>query len=238
MKENYGTLSETLNGLIKLGYTHDFNIFEECLVCHQNNIKLSPQEFQIDKVYRFEGASDPEDESILYAISSPNYNIKGTLVNGYGISNDEKSAKLIEMLQTHLEVENKEEKSNEATTLRPDGNRIIDAEMVKMDLHKSITQLKSETTWAENDKNSVTLLKSDTIRIVLIGLHKNAVLKPHKAIGAISVQVIEGTIDFITENQNIILEKGQMVSLQPNISHSVVAHSESFILLTLVVENL
>jgi hypothetical protein len=29
MNENFGTLSETINGLIKLGYSHDFNIQEE-----------------------------------------------------------------------------------------------------------------------------------------------------------------------------------------------------------------
>lgn len=101
LKESFGTLSETLNGLLKLGYTHDFNIQDECLVCHQTNTTLSPDDFQIDKVYRFEGASDPEDQSVLYAISSPKFNIRGTLVNGYGIYTDETSSKLIEKLQTN-----------------------------------------------------------------------------------------------------------------------------------------
>ena len=80
MNESFGTLSEKVNGLIKLGYTHDFNVLEECIVCHQSNINLPPEDFQIDKVYRFEGASNPDDESIVYAISSAKYGIKGTLV--------------------------------------------------------------------------------------------------------------------------------------------------------------
>jgi hypothetical protein len=102
MNESFGTMSETINGLIKLGYTHDFNIQEECLVCNQTNIILSPDEFQIDKVYRFEGASDPEYQSVLYAISSAKFAVKGILVNGYGISADETSSKLIEKLQTNI----------------------------------------------------------------------------------------------------------------------------------------
>lgn len=106
MNENFGTLSETINGLIKLGYTHDFNIQDECLVCHRTNVTLSPDDFQIDKVYRFEGASDPEYQSVLYAISSSKFNIKGTLVNGYGISSDEKSSKLIEKLRTNQAMNN------------------------------------------------------------------------------------------------------------------------------------
>ena len=101
MNENSGTLSETINGLVKLGYTHDFNIQDESLFGHRTNVILSPNDFHIDKVYRFEGASDPEYQSILYAISSSTLNIKGTLVNGYGIYSDEKSSKLVEMLQTN-----------------------------------------------------------------------------------------------------------------------------------------
>ena len=103
LKESFGTLSETINGLIKIGYIHDFNIQEECIVCHQANVKLSPSEFQIEKVYRFEGESNPDDQSILYVISSPKFNIKGTLVNGYGISSDEETAKVIEKLLTHTD---------------------------------------------------------------------------------------------------------------------------------------
>lgn len=103
LKESFGTLSETINGLIGLGYKHDFNIQEECLVCHQVDVTLSPEDFQIDKVYRFEGASNPDDQSILYAISSEKFNMKGVLVNGYGISSDEGTSKVIERLQTHNE---------------------------------------------------------------------------------------------------------------------------------------
>ncbi len=103
LNENYGTLSETINALVKLGYSHDFNIQDECVVCHQINVTLSADDFQIDKVYRFEGASDPDYQSVLYAISSDKYHVKGLLVNGYGISADPTSSKLIEKLETHLD---------------------------------------------------------------------------------------------------------------------------------------
>lgn len=233
MNESFGTLSETINGLIKLGYIHDFNIQEECLVCHQTNISLSPDDFQIDKVYRFEGASNPEDQSILYAISSAKFNIKGTLVNGYGISSDEKTSKLIEKLNTHKIQNSMENKSNDATPQRPEGNRVLNAQLVEMDLYNFIDQIKDETTWANSDRNSVTIFKSDTLRIVLMGLHENAELKTHKANGVISVQVLEGKINFITEQQSVLIEKGQMIALQENITHSVIALTESFFLLTL-----
>ena len=108
LNESFGTLSETINGLVQLGYTHDFNIIDDCVVCHKTNITLSPEDFQIDHVYRFEGDSDPEYQSILYAISAIKFDIKGTLVNGYGPSSDEATSKLIAKLETH-HAENKKD---------------------------------------------------------------------------------------------------------------------------------
>lgn len=115
LNEISGTLSETINELVKLGYTHDFNIIDECLVCHKANITLSPDDFQIDHIYRFEGDSDPEYQSILYAISSKKFNLKGVLVNGYGISSDATTTKLIEKLNISHEQNDIKNKSNNAT---------------------------------------------------------------------------------------------------------------------------
>ncbi len=102
MKEYYGTLSETINGLKADGYAVDFNIISEQGTSHKTNMKLSPRDFEIDKTYRFEGESNPEDQSILYAISSVKFGIKGILVNGYGISSDEETNTLVEKLKTHV----------------------------------------------------------------------------------------------------------------------------------------
>ncbi len=200
MKEFYGTLSETINGLKSAGYTLDFNMRNENLVCLQDSITLSPEDFEIDKVYRFEGESNPDDESILYAISSAKFSIKGLLVNGYGISAVEISDTLISKLRTHsgdllkkVPTENikVEIKSNEATALRPEGDRILDAPFVEMDLNNFIVQIKDEITWTSTDHNSITIFKSNNTTVVLIGMHQNAELTKHKAYGDIKhIEVI------------------------------------------------
>ncbi len=244
MKESYGTLSETINGLKKEGYTIDFNINRDFVVCNKPNMTLFPDEFEIDKVYRFEGESNPDDQAILYAISSPKFNVKGVLVNGYGISAVEISDALISKLRTHpgnplkkettenIKVENK---ANEATALRPEGDRTLDAPFVEMDLNNFIGQIKDEITWATTDHNSITIFKSDNTTIVLIGMHQNAELKKHKAYGNIHVQVLEGKINFSTEQQTVSLQKGQMIALKADIPHSVQALEDSFFLLTVFV---
>ena len=130
-----------------------------------------------------------------------------------------------------------ENKSNDATPQPPDGEHILNAQLVEMNLEEVIKQIKSETTWTDSDRNSVTLFKSDRMRIVLIGLHENAELKPHKANGVISVQVIEGKIEFTADEQITHLEQRQMIALQENIIHSVKALTERFFLLTLAMNN-
>jgi len=124
-------------------------------------------------------------------------------------------------------------KANNPTPLRPYGERVINAPLVQMDLQKFIDQIRAEVTWKESDHNSITVFKSDILRIVLIGIHKNKTLKEHKAATDISVQVLEGWVKFSIADQVVELKKGQMVSLHSGIPHSIEAQEESFILLTL-----
>lgn len=82
------TLSETLEGLKAKGYTEDFNLKADCIDCGSGQLKHFPSDFHIDKYFRFEGQTDPADAAIVYAISSVKHNVKGVLVNAYGVYSD------------------------------------------------------------------------------------------------------------------------------------------------------
>ena len=126
-----------------------------------------------------------------------------------------------------------DEKSNEATTLRPKGNRTMDAPLVTIDLSSFTKQIRGEKAWKDSDRNAITVFKTDGMRIVLIALHKDAEMKKHTADGMISIQVLEGQILFTTEEQSVELGKGEMLALHENIPHSVLAKEETIVLLTL-----
>jgi hypothetical protein len=96
--EQYDTLLQAINALRKQGYTEDFNLQTHCLECRLGEIQLFPHEFDIDKVFRFYGLSDVDDESILYAVSSGKYELKGLLVNGYGTSADVMTQEMVDKL--------------------------------------------------------------------------------------------------------------------------------------------
>ena len=84
-----------------------------------------------------------------------------------------------------------DEKFNDATKQRPQGERIMDAALVTIDLRSFIRQIKEEQAWKDSDRNAITVFKTDGMRIVLIALHKDAEMKKHTADGIISVQVME-----------------------------------------------
>lgn len=92
---SYDTVSEAVNGLKKRGFDLDFNLEENCLVCHGD--KFNVNDFEISEVYRFEGNTDPSDEAVVYAIQSVN-GVRGVLVNGYGISAETMSSEMAKKL--------------------------------------------------------------------------------------------------------------------------------------------
>ena len=93
----YDTVSQATNGLKARGYTIDFNLEEDKIVCSQPPCTLQPNEFEITEVYRFEGNTDPADEAVVYAIESK-HGQKGILVNGYGPDADPISDEMIKKL--------------------------------------------------------------------------------------------------------------------------------------------
>lgn len=96
--KSYTTLSETMNELRKEGYTEDFNLQQNCLECRNGEFKVFADEFKVDKYFRFEGASNPSDAAILYAISSDSKNLKGVLVNAYVIYSEPLTDEMMEKL--------------------------------------------------------------------------------------------------------------------------------------------
>ncbi|TDQ18847.1 hypothetical protein DFQ04_0657 [Algoriphagus boseongensis] len=91
------TLVATLEKLRKEGYTEDFNIRFDSLIC--KDVCLLPSQFEVDQTFRFEGNTNPSDEAILFAISSIDGKIKGVLVNSYGTYADSMTEELINKLK-------------------------------------------------------------------------------------------------------------------------------------------
>ncbi|MFN7115439.1 MAG: phosphoribosylpyrophosphate synthetase [Saprospiraceae bacterium] len=81
---SYNTLSQALNDLQARGFEYDFNLLENCLECKAKQSMYNPEQFNVLEVYRFEGMTDPDDNSVVYAIETAD-GLRGTLVDAYGV---------------------------------------------------------------------------------------------------------------------------------------------------------
>jgi len=88
-KEEERSLVNVEKKLTKDGFTQDFNVVDGRLqtIGNDSNKSYSPDEITIVDFYRFEGESDPDDMSILYAIEA-NDGVKGTISSAYGVYAD------------------------------------------------------------------------------------------------------------------------------------------------------
>lgn len=79
---NFDTLSTAINTLTDDGFTEDFKAEEDCIIALYSKKEYQPEELEIVKTFRFEGMSNPEDQTELFAIIA-NDGLKGTLVMSY-----------------------------------------------------------------------------------------------------------------------------------------------------------
>lgn len=97
----YDTVSQAIHDLAIRGYTSEFELLaeEDCLLSNTTSIKLNPEEIVIDEIYRFEGEIGTNDEMIVYAISSSQHNIKGTIFYAFKAQLDSNNtSKIVEIL--------------------------------------------------------------------------------------------------------------------------------------------
>ncbi|CAG4994702.1 hypothetical protein DYBT9275_01448 [Dyadobacter sp. CECT 9275] len=127
---------------------------------------------------------------------------------------------------------NTEIKSNHPTENRPQGKRILDAPYVFIDTPGFIEQLRNEKTWEKNDRNGITVFKSDKLAMVITAMKSGAVMKDYSVEGFSSIEIYEGEVRIETEGQVFDLTRGQSMVYHPGLVHSVKASSDAVIVQT------
>ena len=125
------------------------------------------------------------------------------------------------------------EKYNEGTRNRPEGTRTLDAPILRINLPDYVRQIKREVAWQDSDRNAITLLHNDAMRIVLVALKAGAEMTRHSVEAAISIQTLSGRLWVESDAQSFSLDAEEIATLQPGLPHYVFAEEESVFLLTL-----
>jgi hypothetical protein len=82
------SLSSVVNKAMKDGYTDTMKVTKQGLFDTNRNKTYTPREVRVIDFFRFEGESDPADNTIMYKIETSD-GAKGTLIDAYGAYADE-----------------------------------------------------------------------------------------------------------------------------------------------------
>lgn len=80
---------EAIDHLRARGYVDDLDFTGDCMTCRRTRVQHLFADATVDYTYRFEGASNPDDESIVLGITvaggdDDGSDLHGVLVSAYG----------------------------------------------------------------------------------------------------------------------------------------------------------
>ena len=125
-----------------------------------------------------------------------------------------------------------ENKRNEATLNRPEGDRVLDAPYVFINIPDFIRQLKSEEAWQKNDRNGITVFKSNRVTMVVTCLRSRAIMHDVLVDGIFTIQVLEGVVRVRTPDGEVDMQANQVMTFHQLVDHSIEAMMDSVLLFT------
>ena len=129
-------------------------------------------------------------------------------------------------------------KRNDSTLNRPEGDRVLDAPFVFADLDEYAKQLKDEKAWEKNDRNGITIFKTDNLTTVVTRLHKDAVIRDNSVDGLFQVHLLSGKVRITTDAGDNEMKEGEMMIFHPQVKHTIEALKKSTLLLQTIGNNI
>jgi quercetin dioxygenase-like cupin family protein len=109
----------------------------------------------------------------------------------------------------------------------------LSGEVLTLDLLAEGGSLLAEARVAATGRSARTLVKDGALRLTLLALRDGAAIEEHRVTGALSIQVLRGSIAVGLAGQTRQLTERQALVLEPDVIHSVAATAESLVLLTI-----
>ena len=100
-------LEKVQSNLEKYGYTEQFRVEKGKMIGTNSKKSYKPKDVKVMNFYRFEGLSNPDDMSILYAIETCDGS-RGTLTDSYGLYSDEETGEFMKQVDTPKQTEGME----------------------------------------------------------------------------------------------------------------------------------
>lgn len=105
---------------------------------------------------------------------------------------------------------------------------------VTFSIADELKRLREEPEWISGTRNSVTVVKTANLSVVLTAVKKDATLCGHEVDGPITLQVLSGEIEFGVAGEPRTLQGGTVIALDNAVPHDIKALEDSEFLLTIV----
>lgn len=116
------------------------------------------------------------------------------------------------------------------TTKTPTGNFPAHSQAHFLDLDEVADRLLQRL--SEHSRQTETLAREGGVSLLVMAMDAGDELNEHKAKGAVAVQLLRGHVLLTAAGEEFDLREGQLVFLQPSVSHSVRAEMQSVLVLT------
>ena len=101
------------------------------------------------------------------------------------------------------------------------------------DLHLEIDRLRASSEYREHGHSAHTLIKTPTLRIVLVALARGRHLGEHSVGEPISIQVLDGRIRVDLPGRPVDHGTSRLMSLESGVAHDICALTNTAFLMTL-----
>jgi quercetin dioxygenase-like cupin family protein len=100
-----------------------------------------------------------------------------------------------------------------------------------LDIGSEGVALLAEPEWADGDRNSKTLFKADTLRVVLTALRDGGILRNEDPDEAVAIHVLQGELQVRIQSNASVARTGQLVRLAGGETWQITAAVDSLFLL-------
>jgi len=125
----------------------------------------------------------------------------------------------------------------ETTQIEPPGwedSGSLDPSLLSFDINSLVATMKQSRTWTEGDLNSMVLYRSPGRQIVLSALHEDTEIILNNEVDSVTINIIEGRIQFHTREETVILNKDQLLTLHEKMKYCLTTLETTVFLLTIV----
>ena len=93
------TVTEAVQLLEAAGYGSGFFLDDHGFNCRSCNRVHAPERLVVDRTFRYEGVSDPGDETIVIGVRCPACGASGIIVSAYGMDAEPQLVTLLSLLK-------------------------------------------------------------------------------------------------------------------------------------------